>query len=350
MADSSVLAALLRTASRLGASPKERKALIEAGIVESGLRNLNYGDRDSLGVLQQRPSQGWGTSAQVRDPVYAATQFLTRAKKANRADLSAGELAQAVQRSAFPARYDAVGSRAERLLGGSRSAGGSSGSQQVNVSASVPQAAPSFDPGQAASTLQGLLTQQVPPPVQVPQAPHGVVQAPVVNPQPSGDGIGALLAAAATPAQGLPEMDTASAATVKVTGTMSRPTGTAAAPASYRGPKYAKFDGKTVAGWIAPALEYARKHGWKGTVNEGLRSNETQAQYYSEFQAGKRRGPVAAPGTSHHRGVVYPLGAVDVSNPDQLSAILRRSPFANKLVWAGSKDRPHFSHPFSGGY
>ena len=39
---------------------------------ESRLRNLDYGDRDSLGLFQQRPSQGWGTEAQVQDPVYAA--------------------------------------------------------------------------------------------------------------------------------------------------------------------------------------------------------------------------------------------------------------------------------------
>src|SRR5215213_4622525 len=42
---------------------------------ESRLRNLDYGDRDSLGLFQQRPSQGWGTPEQVRDPVYAAGKF-----------------------------------------------------------------------------------------------------------------------------------------------------------------------------------------------------------------------------------------------------------------------------------
>ncbi|MFD2121435.1 hypothetical protein ACFSNO_20395, partial [Streptomyces cirratus] len=38
---------------------------------ESGLRNLDHGDRDSLGLFQQRPSQGWGTPQEIRDPVYA---------------------------------------------------------------------------------------------------------------------------------------------------------------------------------------------------------------------------------------------------------------------------------------
>lgn len=45
---------------------------------ESGLRNLDYGDRDSLGVFQQRPSQGWGTPAEVMDVAHATTSFLQR--------------------------------------------------------------------------------------------------------------------------------------------------------------------------------------------------------------------------------------------------------------------------------
>ena len=43
---------------------------------ESRLRNLDYGDRDSLGLFQQRPSSGWGSPEQVQDPVYAAEQVL----------------------------------------------------------------------------------------------------------------------------------------------------------------------------------------------------------------------------------------------------------------------------------
>lgn len=42
---------------------------------ESHLHNVNYGDRDSVGVFQQRPSEGWGTAQQLKDPVYAATKF-----------------------------------------------------------------------------------------------------------------------------------------------------------------------------------------------------------------------------------------------------------------------------------
>src|SRR3546814_9841176 len=48
---------------------------------ESKLRNLSGGDRDSLGLFQQRPSQGWGTEAQIQDPVYASTAFFTKLEK-----------------------------------------------------------------------------------------------------------------------------------------------------------------------------------------------------------------------------------------------------------------------------
>jgi hypothetical protein len=73
---------------------------------ESGLRNLPYGDRDSLGLFQQRPSQGWGTPAQVRDPVHAAGRFydhLVRIPHWQSGQLTV--VAQAVQRSAFPRAY-----------------------------------------------------------------------------------------------------------------------------------------------------------------------------------------------------------------------------------------------------
>jgi hypothetical protein len=73
---------------------------------ESRLRNLDYGDRDSLGLFQQRPSQGWGTEAQVRDPVYAAGKFYDGLVKVP--NWEAGrltEIADSVQRSAFPEAY-----------------------------------------------------------------------------------------------------------------------------------------------------------------------------------------------------------------------------------------------------
>lgn len=73
---------------------------------ESGLRNIYYGDRDSLGLFQQRPSQGWGSPAQVTDPVYSATQFYSRLLAVPRwTEMPLWQAAQTVQRSAFPTAY-----------------------------------------------------------------------------------------------------------------------------------------------------------------------------------------------------------------------------------------------------
>jgi hypothetical protein len=73
---------------------------------ESRLRNLDYGDRDSLGLFQQRPSQGWGTPAQVRDPAYAAGEFYERLVHVPRwKTRRLTDVAQAVQRSGFPELY-----------------------------------------------------------------------------------------------------------------------------------------------------------------------------------------------------------------------------------------------------
>ncbi len=72
---------------------------------ESDLRNLDYGDRDSLGVFQQRPSQGWGTARQVRDVRYASDRFYDELLKIDYRDMRITEAAQAVQRSAFPEHY-----------------------------------------------------------------------------------------------------------------------------------------------------------------------------------------------------------------------------------------------------
>ncbi|MBQ1028173.1 hypothetical protein [Micromonospora sp. C95] len=74
---------------------------------ESGLRNLTGGDRDSVGLFQQRPSQGWGTPTQIRDPRYAARKFYAALKKVRGwQDMRVTDAAQKVQRSAFPEAYE----------------------------------------------------------------------------------------------------------------------------------------------------------------------------------------------------------------------------------------------------
>lgn len=73
---------------------------------ESKLRNIEYGDRDSLGLFQQRPSQGWGTEEQVLDPVYATHAFYDVLVTIEGYEtLTVTDAAQRVQRSAFPNAY-----------------------------------------------------------------------------------------------------------------------------------------------------------------------------------------------------------------------------------------------------
>lgn len=88
---------------------------IATAMQESGLRNLDYGDRDSLGLFQQRPSQGWGTASEVRDPQRAARAFFggPTSPVSNTGllsvpgwhDMPVWQAAQSVQRSGFPTAY-----------------------------------------------------------------------------------------------------------------------------------------------------------------------------------------------------------------------------------------------------
>jgi hypothetical protein len=73
---------------------------------ESKLHNLSYGDLDSVGVFQQRPSEGWGPRKDLRDPIYASTKFF-RALKAipGYRKMPVSKAAQAVQHSADGAAY-----------------------------------------------------------------------------------------------------------------------------------------------------------------------------------------------------------------------------------------------------
>jgi hypothetical protein len=89
----------------MNVSDKVRIAAWETAIVESGVKALTWGTSDSQGPFQQRPSQGWGTPEQVRDPYYATRKFVTEAKKIERFYSDPGVLAQKVQRSDHPERY-----------------------------------------------------------------------------------------------------------------------------------------------------------------------------------------------------------------------------------------------------
>lgn len=82
--------------------PEAAQVALMTAMTESGLLNLNYGDQDSLGLFQQRPSQGWGTPAQVMDPLYATDAFVKRLLAVpGWHGLAPWTAAQAVQRSRF---------------------------------------------------------------------------------------------------------------------------------------------------------------------------------------------------------------------------------------------------------
>ncbi|MFD6289579.1 heavy metal transporter [Streptomyces sp. NPDC060205] len=79
---------------------------LATALQESALRNLGHGDRDSLGLFQQRPSQGWGTEREILDPAYAAGEFYEHLDKVpdyRRLPLTVA--AQRVQRSGYPEAY-----------------------------------------------------------------------------------------------------------------------------------------------------------------------------------------------------------------------------------------------------
>jgi hypothetical protein len=115
------------TAKELGLPDHAVTVAIEAALQESRLHNINYGDRDSLGLFQQRPSQGWGTPAQILDTRYAARKFLEHlAAVPNWATRSVDDAAQAVQRSAAPdayTRWETVARAVASAITGERPAG-----------------------------------------------------------------------------------------------------------------------------------------------------------------------------------------------------------------------------------
>jgi hypothetical protein len=79
---------------------------LAAALQESKLYNVRGGDRDSLGLFQQRPSQGWGTPQQILDPVHATNAFYDALERVpGYADLPVTVAAQRVQRSGYPSAY-----------------------------------------------------------------------------------------------------------------------------------------------------------------------------------------------------------------------------------------------------
>ena len=103
-------AIIISTGAKLRMPPRAWVIAVATAMQESRLTNLGdlgaRNDHDSLGLFQQRPSAGWGTPAQVQDPVYASTKFYERLNTvAGWETMPLTMAAQAVQRSAFPDAY-----------------------------------------------------------------------------------------------------------------------------------------------------------------------------------------------------------------------------------------------------
>jgi hypothetical protein len=113
-------------ASSRGLPDRAVTIALATAMQESALRNIRHGDRDSLGLFQQRPSQGWGTARQILDPVYAAGKFydhLVKIPGYSRLPLTVA--AQKVQHSGFPqayAKHEANASLLTAALTGRRAA------------------------------------------------------------------------------------------------------------------------------------------------------------------------------------------------------------------------------------
>jgi LysM repeat protein len=122
-------ATIVAVGREAGVSDAGLVVALAAAAQESGLRNLDHGDRDSLGLFQQRPSTGWGAPEQLMDPVHASQAFFGGSGNPNPGitrglldipgweSLSVTQAAQAVQRSAFPDHYAKWEASARAWLG-----------------------------------------------------------------------------------------------------------------------------------------------------------------------------------------------------------------------------------------
>ncbi len=130
-------------AVRRGLPARAASIALATAFQESKLRNLDHGDRDSIGLFQQRPSQGWGTAAQIQDPTYAINKFYDELQKIDGyQQMRITEAAQKVQRSGFPEAYE------DHATDGRALASALTGYSEAGFSCVVhPRSAPSQRPG-----------------------------------------------------------------------------------------------------------------------------------------------------------------------------------------------------------
>jgi cell wall-associated NlpC family hydrolase len=111
-------ATIIAVGKEMGLPPRAWLVALATAMQESTLRNIDYGDRDSLGLFQQRPSQGWGSPAEVTDPQYSARKFYDALQGSGNWEAKpVTKAAQDVQRSAFPHAYAKWEGLAAQLVG-----------------------------------------------------------------------------------------------------------------------------------------------------------------------------------------------------------------------------------------
>ena len=149
-----IAATIAGVAARHGLGPRAVTVAYATALQESKLQNLGYGDLDSVGVFQQRPSQGWGTTAELEDPVYATTKFFAALVKVpGYRTMPVDQAAQDVQHSADGYAYQQWTGLASLLAGyftGASAAGVScwySPGGQADLAAAVKQLTTTFGRG-----------------------------------------------------------------------------------------------------------------------------------------------------------------------------------------------------------
>jgi hypothetical protein len=121
---------------------------LATALQESKLVNIEYGDRDSVGLFQQRPSQGWGSQGQILDPRYSAAKFFDALVKVRGWEtMRLSTAAQAVQKSAHPTAYQRWEDQASTL------AKAFTGAEPALVSCSFPEPTVAASPAKVMELL-----------------------------------------------------------------------------------------------------------------------------------------------------------------------------------------------------
>jgi len=166
-----VAATTISEGKALGVPQRGWVVALSAAGAESGIRNLDHGDRDSVGPWQMRPSTGWGTVAQIRNVQLAARAFYGKADHTNNPGLTdvkgwqqmtIAQAAQAVERSAFPDAYTKWEAAAQSIvdqLGNSTGAGAAVGADgcPVGGGAGLGDCPPTSLPAEKVLSPDGLL-------------------------------------------------------------------------------------------------------------------------------------------------------------------------------------------------